>query len=70
MYIMVEFYVCRDSKKLYIELEKYRMNVTDVGNGHVFAYGKPNTAEQIADIVSICDRYGKYSDISIDKGGE
>lgn len=70
MYIMVEFYVCLDSKKLYNELEKYRMNVTDMGDGHVLAYGDAKTAEQIAIIISICDRYGRYSHISIDKGGE
>jgi hypothetical protein len=39
MYILVEFYICLDSKKLYRELEKYNMNVTDMGDGKVFAYG-------------------------------
>lgn len=69
MYILVEFYICLDSKKLYRELEKYNMNVTDMGNGKVFAYGENKTSEQVAIILAICDRYGRYSQVSIDKGG-
>lgn len=69
MYILVEFYICLNSKKLFRELEKYNMNVTDMGNGKVFAYGENKTGEQIAIILSICDRYGRYSHVSIDKGG-
>ncbi len=69
MYILVEFYICLDSKKLYRELEKYNMNVTDMGNGKVFAYGGNKTGEQVAIIISICDRYGKHSQVFIDKGG-
>lgn len=40
MYILVEFYMCLDSKKLYRELEKYNMNVTDMGDGKVLTYGE------------------------------
>lgn len=69
MYILVEFCSCFNSKKLYGELEKYNMNVTDMGDGKVFAYGENKTGEQIAIILSICDIYGRYSQVSIDKGG-
>lgn len=69
MYILLEFYICLNSKKLFRELEKYNMNVTDMGNGKVFAYGENKTGEQVAIILSICDRYGRYSHVFIDKGG-
>lgn len=70
MTILVNFYICLNSRKLYDELAKFKMNVTDLGNGKVLVYGNGLNANQIATIITTCDRYGRYSEVNIESEEE
>lgn len=52
-----------DSRELYEDLKRYNVNVTDMSTC-IYVYRDGITANEIAKVLSICDKYGTY-DVSI-----